>query len=78
MLFRSWFGFVVPTGTPKTVIGKLNEDTVKVLQSSEVRGRFEQLGMVAVGNSSGEFARAIREETARWAKIIRERKLYVD
>ena len=73
-----WFGFVVPTGTPKAVIGRLNEDTVKVLQSSEVRGRFEQLGMVAVGNSPEEFARAIREETARWAKVIRERKLYVE
>ena len=73
-----WFGFVVPSGTPKAVIAKLYEDTAKVLQSGEVRGRFEQLGMVAVGNSPDEFARAIREETARWAKIIRERKLYVD
>src|SRR5262245_6859395 len=73
-----WFGFVVPTGTPKTVIGKLHEDTVKVLQSGDVRGRFEQLGMVPVGNTPEEFARAIREETARWAKIVRERKLYVE
>jgi len=73
-----WFGFVVPTGSPKAVIAKLYEDTVKVLQSSEVRSRFEQLGMVPVGNSPEEFARAIREETARWATIIRERKLYVE
>ena len=73
-----WFGFMAPTGTPKTVIGKLHEDTVKVLQSTDVRARFEQLGMVAVGNSPEEFARAIREETARWARIIRSRKLYVE
>jgi len=73
-----WFGFMVPTGTPKTVIGKLHDDTVKALQSADVRGRLEQLGMVAVGNSPEDFARAIREESARWAKIIRERKLYVD
>ena len=73
-----WFGFVVPTGTPKTVIGKLYEDTVKVLQSADVRGRFEQLGMVVVGNSPEDFTRAIREETERWAKIIRSRKLYIE
>lgn len=73
-----WFGFVVPTGTPKAVIGRLHQDTVKVLQSADVRGRFEQLGMVAVGNSPEEFARAIREESTRWAKIIRERKLYIE
>ena len=73
-----WFGFVVPTGTPKPIIHKLYEDTVKVLQSADVRGRFEQLGMVPVGNTPEEFARAIREETGRWAKIIRARKLYIE
>lgn len=73
-----WFGFMVPTGTPQTVIRKLHDDTVRALQSADVRGRLEQLGMVAVGNSPEDFARAIREESARWAKIIRERKLYVD
>jgi tripartite-type tricarboxylate transporter receptor subunit TctC len=69
---------MAPTGTPKTVIGKLHEDTVKALQSADVRARFEQLGMVAVGNSPEEFARAIREESARWARVIRSRKLYVE
>jgi tripartite-type tricarboxylate transporter receptor subunit TctC len=73
-----WFGFMVPAGTPTAIIDKLNKDTVKVLQSAELRTRFEQLGMDPVGNSSAEFARAIKEESARWAKIIRDRKLYVD
>lgn len=73
-----WFGFVAPAGTPKPVISKLQQDTVKVLQSPEVRQRFEQLGMVPVGNSPEEFARAIREESARWAKIISARKLYIE
>ena len=73
-----WFGFMVPTGTPQTVIRKLHEDTVKALQSADVRGRLEQLGMMAVGNSPEQFARAIREESARWAKIIRERRLYIE
>jgi hypothetical protein len=34
--------------------------------------------MEAVGNSSADFTRAIKEESNRWARIIRERKLYVD
>jgi tripartite-type tricarboxylate transporter receptor subunit TctC len=73
-----WFGFVAPAGTPKAVIDKLHKDTAKVLQSAEVRGRFEQLGMVPVGNTPEEFARAIGDESARWGKIIRDRKLYVE
>jgi tripartite-type tricarboxylate transporter receptor subunit TctC len=73
-----WFGLVVPTGTPAAVIDKLQRDTAQVLQAAEVRNRFEQLGMVPVGNSTAEFAKAISDESARWERIIRSRKLYVD
>ena len=73
-----WFGFVAPAGTPKAVIDKVYQDTVKVLQSADIRTRFEQLGMVPVGNSPADFAKAIREESVRWAKVIKERKLQVE
>ncbi len=73
-----WFGFVVPASTPAATIARIQQDTVKVLQSADVRTRFEQLGMEAVGNSPADFTRAIKEESNRWARIIRERKLYVD
>lgn len=73
-----WFGFVVPASTPAATISRIHQDTVKVLQSADVRARFEQLGMEAVGNTPEDFARAIKEESNRWARIIRERKLYVD
>jgi len=73
-----WFGFMAPAGTPAAILNRIHQDSVKVLQSSEVRGRFEQLGMEPVGNTPAEFARAIKEESANWARVIRERKLYVD
>jgi tripartite-type tricarboxylate transporter receptor subunit TctC len=73
-----WFGLVAPAGTPRTVIDKVYQDTAKVLQSPDIRTRFEQLGMVAVGNTPADFAKAIREEYVRWAKVIKERKLQVE
>ena len=73
-----WFGFMAPAGTPRPVIEKIHQDTARALQSPDIRARFEQLGMVPVGNAPAVFARAIKEESSRWAKIIRERKLQVD
>lgn len=73
-----WFGFMAPAATPKAVLDKVYQDTVKALQSPDIRTRFEQLGMAPVGNSPAAFAQAIKEESGRWAKIIRERKLQVD
>jgi len=73
-----WFGFVAPAGVSRAVIDKVYQDTVKVLQSPDIRTRFEQLGMVPVGNAPADFAKAIREESVRWAKVIAERKLQVE
>jgi tripartite-type tricarboxylate transporter receptor subunit TctC len=73
-----WFGFMVPTGTPKATIAKIHKDTVAALGDAAIAKRFEDLGMVPVGNSSEEFAKAIKEESVRWAKIIAERKLQVN
>ncbi len=73
-----WFGFVVPTGTPKAVIDKVHADTVKALQAPDIRARYEQLGMVPVGDRPEQFAKTIKEETVRWGKIVRERNLAVN
>ena len=73
-----WFGLVAPKGTPRAVIDKVYNDTAKVLQAAEVRTRFEQIGMQPVANTPAAFAQAIKEESVRWAKIIKARNLYVD
>jgi len=70
-----WFGLVAPRGTPSAVLAKVHADTVAVLRSSDVKRRFDDLGMVPVGNSPAEFTKAMREESARWAKVIEQRKL---
>ncbi len=73
-----WFGFMVPAGTPKAVIGKIHADTVAALKDPAIAKRFDDLGMAPVGNSSADFAKAIKEESLRWAKVIKERKLQVN
>lgn len=73
-----WFGFMVPTGTPKAVIDKVYADTVKALASPDLRKRVNDIGMVTVGNSPQDFAKDIKAESVRWEKIIKERKLQVN
>ena len=72
-----WFGFMVPTGTPKAVIAKVHADTVKALGGADLRKRITEIGMTTVGNTSEEFAKDIKAESERWAKIIKERNLQV-
>ena len=73
-----WFGLMTPAGTPPAVIDKVYRDTAKALEAGDLRKRFDDLGMAPVGNPPAEFEKAIREESARWAKVIRARKLEVN
>jgi len=73
-----WFGLMAPTGTPAAVIDKVYRDTAAALKAEDLRKRFEDLGMAPVGNPPADFAKAIREESARWAKVIRARKLEIN
>ena len=70
-----WFGLLAPAGTPREVVDKVQRDSARVLHSDDFRAKLAQQGMVPVGNSPAEFAAAIREESARWAKVIKERGL---
>ncbi|MND01086.1 Tripartite tricarboxylate transporter family receptor [compost metagenome] len=60
------------------MIDKVYRDTAKALESTDLRKRFEDIGMGPVGNSPADFAKAIREEAVRWEKVIRQRKLQVN
>lgn len=73
-----WFGLAAPAGTPKAVIEKVHRDVVTVLSKADVKKRFEDIGMAPVGNTPAEFAKAIKAESARWGKVITERKLTIN
>jgi tripartite-type tricarboxylate transporter receptor subunit TctC len=66
---------VAPAGTPKDIVFKVYRDTVKVLDSPEMRARFFVQGMETVGNTPEEFARAMQTERARWQKVVQERRI---
>ena len=73
-----WFGIVAPAGTPKDIIQKVYQDTKKALESTELRARLYVQGLSPVGNSPEEMGRAMKVETALWARVVKERKIKVE
>ncbi|MSQ55408.1 MAG: tripartite tricarboxylate transporter substrate binding protein [Betaproteobacteria bacterium] len=73
-----WFGLVAPAGTPQEIIDKVQRDTRKALESTELKARFYVLGMVPVGDTPAEMGKALAVERELWAKVVRERKIAVN
>jgi len=74
----NWWGVLLPAGTPKAVVDKLNADTVKALQDPEVKKRFADLGVEAVSSTPEQFSAFIRAETEKYAKLIREAGIKIE
>ncbi|MGQ0652404.1 MAG: Bug family tripartite tricarboxylate transporter substrate binding protein [Betaproteobacteria bacterium] len=72
-----WFGIVAPAGTPKEIIQKVYQDTKKALEDTRMKARLFAQGLAPVGNTPEQMAKALKEETALWARVVRERKISV-
>ena len=67
-----WFGLLAPAAAPKAAVAKTSLDVNRVLAQRDVRDRILALGSEVSGNTPEEFARFIREDQAKWAKLMKE------
>lgn len=63
-------GLLAPAGTPKEVIDRIHAAVVKVTSQQAIRDRFAALGATTLGNSPAEFADYIRQDYAKWQKVV--------
>ena len=69
----TWFGVMVPAGTPPGIVAKLNAEIVRALAAKDMRERLEKMGAEAPANNTPEhFAAFIRTEAAKYAKVVKD------
>jgi tripartite-type tricarboxylate transporter receptor subunit TctC len=68
---NSWNGVLVPAGTPKAIVARLNREIVAIIRSPAVNQEVTRLGFTPVGSTPEEFRAHIAAEIEKWAKVIR-------
>jgi tripartite-type tricarboxylate transporter receptor subunit TctC len=71
-------GLVGPAGMPAEAVAKVHAAAVKALATALVRERFASLGVQPVGDTPAQFGATIREDLARWSKVIKAAGIKVD
>ena len=74
----SWHGFVVPSGTPPSIVDKLNSDLNRMLLEDEVKKAFAAQGVVPDGGTPAQFRGFIDGQMALWKKVVSDRNITVD
>lgn len=68
----SWYGMVAPAGTPAAIISMMHNETVTVLVLPEILAQFANEGAQPVGNTPQAFRQEIRDDIAKWSRVIKE------
>src|SRR6185503_12674964 len=67
-----WLGLLAPRGTPREVIGRLHDETVKALKLPDVNERLVKAGLQPVGNTPEQFTSVIRNEIEQFGRLAKE------
>jgi tripartite-type tricarboxylate transporter receptor subunit TctC len=74
----SWYGVVVPAGTPKVAIDRLSKEIQTIVKSPDFTAKLNEEAVIPVGSTPEAFDRHIRAELARWAKVIKSAKVELE
>lgn len=74
----TWVGVLAPAGTPRDVVTMLGKEMQAVIRKPELREKFITLGIDPAGSTPDEFAQFLRDEVAKWGKVIRAANVKIE
>lgn len=74
----TWYGLLVPAGTPREIVSRLHAESVKALKLPDVKARLDATGFEPIGTTPDQFGAYIRSEIEKWAKVVKAAGVRVD
>ena len=75
---ETWYGILAPAGTPAAVVAKLNAEVNAILRESDMRELLARQGLAPAGGPPERLDERIRDEIARWTRVVREAHIKAD
>ena len=74
----SWVGVLVPAGTPAPIVDKINNAFAQALKNPAVQSRMAEQGNEIVASSPAQFGVFLNQESAKWARVIKENNIQLE
>jgi tripartite-type tricarboxylate transporter receptor subunit TctC len=68
---QSWYGFLVPAGTPAAIVELLSQDINETLRDAEVRERINRVALEPLGTTPAEFAKYLQADIVKWGRVVK-------
>ena len=73
-----WYGVLAPASTPSALVEQLSAEIAKAMATPAIRERTAQEGAKPVGSTPAQFDRFLRDEIAKWTRIIHDTGIKID
>jgi tripartite-type tricarboxylate transporter receptor subunit TctC len=73
-----WYGFMVPHGTPRAAVERLNAAFNSAIRNPRIKARLEEAGLRLVGGAPERLGEQIRGESERWAKVVKANNVKIE
>ena len=74
----TWFGVLAPAATPRDIVNRLNAEIVKIINSPEFKKKMDDIGAEPIGNTPEQMAKQIKEDTERFARLVKDAKVSIE
>lgn len=74
----TYYGLLVPAAAPRPIVDKMHAELVKLIRAPESIERLAAVGAIPVANTPTQFAQYLREDVAKWAKVVKEHGIKAD
>jgi tripartite-type tricarboxylate transporter receptor subunit TctC len=68
----AWYGLLAPAATPRPIVERLNHELVRILKLPDIQQRLRNEAYDIYGDTPAQFARAINDEVAKWAPLVKQ------
>ena len=77
-ILGTWFGVLAPAATPKDIVTRLNAEIVKIVNAPDFRKKMEEIGAEPIGDTPQQMAKQIKDDTERFAKLVKEANVTIE
>lgn len=74
----TWFGLLAPAATPKEIVMRLSSESMKIIHSADFSKRMTDIGAEPIGNTPEQMAKQIRDDTEKFAQLVRDAKVTIE
>ncbi|MFM2276032.1 MAG: hypothetical protein RL211_1904 [Pseudomonadota bacterium] len=74
----TWFGVLAPAATPKDIVVRLNAEIVKIVTAPDFRKKMEEIGAEPIGDTPQQMAKQIKDDTERFARLVKEANVTIE